>query len=57
MKERPEELGVKREELMIASVDAINMYPLIKIATIRKVVRHISRKIIKETKKTINLFL
>ena len=57
LKERLEELGVKREEVTIASVDAINMYPSIKLVTIRKAVRYFARKITKETKKTINLCL
>ena len=39
LKERLEELEVKRNEVKIASVDAINMYSSIKLATIRKVMR------------------
>ena len=35
MKERLKELGVNREVITISSVDAINMYPSINIATIR----------------------
>ena len=57
LKERLEELGLKREEVTIASVDAINMYPLIKLATIRKAVRYFARKITRETKTKINLCL
>ena len=57
LKEILEELGVKREEVTIASVYAINMYPSIKIAIIRKSVRYFARKITKETKKTISLCL
>ena len=57
LKERIKKLGVKKEEIMIASVYAINMYPSIKIATIRKEVIYLARKLTKETKKTINLFL
>ena len=57
LKEILEELGVKREEVTIASVNAINMYPSIKLATIRKAVRYLARKLTKETKKTINLCL
>ena len=57
LKERIKELGVKKEEIMIASVYAINMYPSIKLVTIRKAVRYFARKLTKETKKTINLFL
>ena len=41
----------------IASVDAITMYPSIKLSTIRNVVRFFARKITAETKKTINLCL
>ena len=57
LKERIEELEVTREEVTIASVDAINMYPSIKIATIRKAVIYLAIKLTKETKKTINLLL
>ena len=42
---------------MTASVDAINMYPSIKLAMIRKAVIYFARKLTRETKKTINLFL
>ena len=34
LKETLEEIGLKKEEVTIASVDAINMYPFIKLATI-----------------------
>ena len=34
LKERLEELELKRDEVTIASVEAINMYPLIKLSTI-----------------------
>ena len=57
MKERLEELGVNRKGITTSSVDAINMYPSINLATIRKAVRYFARKITKDTKKTINLFL
>ena len=57
LKERLEELGLKREDITITSVDAINMYPSIKLATIRKAVRCFTRKLTKETKNTINLCL
>ena len=57
LKETIEELRLKIEEVTIASVDAINMYPSIKLATIRKAVRYIARKLTKETKKTINICL
>ena len=43
--------------MTIASVDAINMYPLIKLSTIRKAVIFFARKLTAETKKTINLCL
>ena len=52
-----EELGLAREEVTIASVGEINMYLSIKIATIRKAVRYFTRKLTRETKKTINLSL
>ena len=57
LKERLEELEVKREEVTMASLNAINMYPSTKIATIRKAVRYFARKLAKDTKKTINLCL
>ena len=57
LKETLEEIGLKREDVTIASIDAISMYPSIKIATIRKAVRYFARKITRETKKTINLCL
>ena len=43
--------------MTISSVDAINMYPSIKIATIRKVVILFARKLTAARKKTINLCL
>ena len=57
LKERLEELRLKREEVTIASEDAINMYASIKLVTIRKAVRYFTRKLTRETKKTINLCL
>ena len=36
LKERLEEFKIKRDEVKIASVDAINMYPSIELVTIRK---------------------
>ena len=52
-----EELGLKKEEVTIALVYAINMYPSIKLVTIKKAVRFFARKITNEVKKTINLCL
>ena len=46
-----------REEVTIASVDDINMYPSIKIATIKKAVRFFAITLTTATKKTINLCL
>ena len=57
LKEILKELKVKRDELTITSVDAINIYPSIKLVTIRKVVRSFARKLTTETKKTIKLCL
>ena len=51
------ELGLKKEEVTIASVYAINMYPSIKFATIKKAVRFFARKLTSKVKKTINLCL
>ena len=39
LKERIEELKIKRYGVTIAPVDAVNMYPSIKLATIRKSVK------------------
>ena len=50
-------MKIKRYEVKIASFDAINMYPSIKLATIRKVVRFFARTLTSETKNTINLCL
>ena len=55
LKERLEELKVKRDEVTIASFDAIKMYPLIKVSKIKKALRYFARKITAKTKKTINL--
>ena len=46
-----------REEVTITSVAVINMYPFIKLATIKKAVRFFARTITTATKKTINLCL
>ena len=54
-KERLEELKVKRDEVIIGSVDAIIMYPSIKLLTIRKEVRFLARTFTAATKKTNNL--
>ena len=54
LKERHEELEVKRDEVTIASVDTINMYPSIKLSTIKNSVRFVARKLTATTKKTIN---
>ena len=52
-----EEKKLVREEVAIVSVDAINMYPSIKLATIKKAVRFFARTLTAATKKTINLCL
>ena len=57
LNDRLEELDIKGDGVTIASVDAVNMCPSIKLATIRKAVIIFSRKITKATKNTINLFL
>ena len=46
-----------REEVTIASVDDINMYPSTKLATIKKAVRFFARTLTTANKKTINLCL
>ena len=50
-------MGLKKEEATITSVDAINMYQSIKLATIKKAVIFFARKLTSEDKKTINLCL
>ena len=57
LKERLEEFKLKRDKVTIASVDAINMYPSIKLSTIKNAVRFFTRKITTATKKTINICL
>ena len=57
LKERLEELELKRDEVTIASVDAINMYPSIKLSIIKKSVRFFAIKLTATTKKIINLCL
>ena len=57
LKETLEYMGLKKEEFMIASVDATNMYPSIKLRTIKKAVIFFARKLTSETKKTINFCL
>ena len=57
LKERLEEKKLVREEVTIASVGAINMYPSIKLATIKNAVRFFARTLTMATKKTINLCL
>ena len=57
LKERLEELKIKRDKATIASVDAIDMYPSIKLSTNRKSVRFSARKLTAATKKTTNLCL
>ena len=57
LKERLEEKKLVREEVTIFSVDAINMYPSIKIATSKKAVRFFARTLTTATKNTINLCL
>ena len=57
LKEILEEKKLVREEVTIKSVDAINMYPSIKLTTIKKAVRFFARTSTTATKKTINLCL
>ena len=57
LKETLKKLGLKKEEVTIASVDAINIYPSIKLETIKKAVIFFARKLTSEVKKTINLCL
>ena len=57
LKERFEVLELKRDKITISSVNAINIYPSIKISPIKKAVRLFARKVTTATKKTINLCL
>ena len=57
LKEIPGEIELKRDEVTIVSVDVINMYPSIKLSTIKKAVIFFSRKVTVLTKKTINICL
>ena len=57
LKDRLEEKKLAREEVTIASVDAINMCPLIKLAKIKKALRFFAITLTTATKKTINLCL
>ena len=56
-KEILEEMKVNRDEVTIASVGDINMYPSIKLSTIKKAVSFFARKLTTATKKTINICL
>ena len=57
LKERLEELEVNRDKDTIASVDAINIQPSIKLSTVKKVVILLARKLTTATNKTTNLCL
>ena len=57
LKERLEEKKLVREEVTIASVNAINMYHSIKLATIKKAVSFFAIKLTTATKENINLCL
>ena len=57
LREILEELRVNRYKVEIASVDAITMYPSIKLSTIKNSVRFFAIKLNAATKKTINLCL
>ena len=55
LNERSEEKKLVREEVTIASVDAINIYPSIKLTTIKNTVRFFAITLTKATKVAINL--
>ena len=57
LKEGLGELEVNRDKVTIASVDAINMYPSIKLSTIKNSLRLFARKITLSTNKIVNIFL
>ena len=57
LKEKLEEIGIERYEVTIASIDAINMYPSIKIAKIKKYVELFFLRLTAVTNNTINLCL
>ena len=56
LKIRLEELKIKRYEVTIASVDAINMYLMIILSKIIKLVRFFARELTASTKKTHIIF-
>ena len=57
LKERLEEMKVKRDEVTISSVNNINMYLSIKLSKVKQSVRFFAREITTTTNKTINLCL
>ena len=57
LKERLEELKINRDRVNIASVDAINIYLLIKLSTITMSARFFAIKLTAANKKNINLCL
>ena len=57
LNETLEELKIKRYGATIELVDVVNMYPSIKIATIKKKLRLFTRVLTASTQKTINLCL
>ena len=52
-----EEIGIRIDKVTLSSIHAINMYPPIKIATIKKTVRYFLKVLTVVTKNTINLCL
>ena len=57
LKGKLEEIGIKRDEVIIAPINDINMYPYIKLTTIKKAVRLLSKRITAATRKKNNLCL
>ena len=55
LKERLEESNISRDRVTITAVDTVNMYPSIKLDTIRKLVTLFLSKLTTATKKTINI--
>ena len=57
LKVKLEEIGIRIDELIIASIHAANVYPSIKLTMIKKEVRYLLKGLTTATKKKINLCL
>ena len=55
MKEKLEKCGLKQNEVTLMSLDIVNMYPLVRVKLIRKVLSHYARNLPDAAKETINM--